>query len=313
MRQAEVTWPTALLLPGQGAQHRGMASGLYDADEIFAAQLDAFFGHLGEDGTLLRQEWLTAAADSPVDDASRSQPLLFAIDHAIARSLCARGARPEVLLGHSIGELAAAVLADVLDLPAAARMIAARTAATVHAPAGGMLAVGASPVALQSFLDDPDDPAGVVVGAWNAPRQTVLAGPSARLAEVTARVADAGLPHRAVGATLPFHSPALRPAARRLTAAIPIRSARTAALVTDEQAVDPSFWAGQLAEPVLFWPALDALLTDGDHTLMEAGPGQGLTTIAHRHPAVRRGDSIVVTSLSGKDIVPRRSGRGIDT
>jgi [acyl-carrier-protein] S-malonyltransferase len=320
-----------LMLPGQGAQHPGMATELYGLDDVFTAILDQFFAQLDDNGdqldgdaekcadnqldnqldgpgTRLRREWLSAGPADALDDASRAQPLLFAIDYAVARSLCARGVRPAVLLGHSVGELAAAALAGVFDFADGVRLLSARTAATADAPAGGMLAVGADAVALQPFVDDDDDPAGVVVGARNAPRQTVLAGPRPRLGEVAGRLTEAGLPNRPVRAAQPFHSPALRPATERFASAfgritlrapsIPIRSTRTAELVRPEQAVDPWFWAGQVAAPVLFWPALDALLGGGDHTLVETGPGQGLTAIAHQHRAVRRGTSVVVPTLA---------------
>lgn len=309
MPTTEVRRPRALLLPGQGAQHPGMATELYGRDRTFTAELDEFFAGL-DGGARLREEWLTVAPDSPADDASRAQPLLFAIGYGIGKSLMAHGFELSVLLGHSVGELAAAALAGVFDLADAARVLSARTAVTANAPAGGMLAVGAPAAALSRFLDRPDDPAGVVVGARNAPRQTVLAGPRPRLDEVRARLADAGITCRPVKARQPFHSPALGPAAARFAAefgritlrppAIPIVSTRTAALVTDAEAIDPWFWAGQLARPVLFWPALDTLLAGGPYTLVDASPGQALSSVAHLHPAVRDGGTVVVSLLSRK-------------
>jgi acyl transferase domain-containing protein len=65
------------------------------------------------------------------------------------------------------------------------------------------------------------------------------------------------------------------------------------------EATDPWFWAGQLARPVLFWPALDTLLANGRFTLVEAAPGQGLSALVNRHPAVRRGESVVLPLLPG--------------
>nr|AFU65899.1 DacP [Dactylosporangium sp. SC14051] len=299
--------PVALLLPGQGSQHPGMAVELYGAEPAFTAAMDGFLGLLGAEGRRLRAAWLSGAPGGAFDDAATAQPLLFAVGYALGRTLHERGVRPVALLGHSVGELAAAVLAGVLDLPGAAHVNLARTAAMVGAPPGGMLAVVAAAADLAPYVDPPGDPDGVVVGAVNAPRQTVLCGPLPRLTAVAGRLATDGVVHRAVAARQPFHSPALAGAAARFAAAfagvplaaprIPVWSTRTGAVVAAAQAVDGGFWGGQLAAPVLFWPALDALLAGGGYTLVEAGPGQLLTTLARRHPAVRAGRSAVVPLL----------------
>ena len=304
-----------LLLPGQGSQHPGMCAGLYGTDPVFTAVLDEYFGLLGAVGSRLRDTWLTGRGPVPLDDASVAQPLLFGLDYAIGRALWEHGVRPVAYLGHSVGELAAAALAGVFDPPAAARFMLARCAALEALPPGGMLAVGVAPEALADFVDPWHRPDGVVVGACNAPRQTVLCGPQARLAEVAGRLREAGIGARAVPALQPFHSPAavapaealaravtgeaLRPAERR------VQSTVTARALTAAEAVDPGFWARNVARTVQFWPALDALLGDESFadeslacgpalSLVEAGPGQGLSMLARRHPQVRRGRASVV-------------------
>ncbi|GAA0639297.1 hypothetical protein GCM10010174_71720 [Kutzneria viridogrisea] len=300
-----MTPPVCLLLPGQGAQHPGMAVALYDREPEFTRVVDAFFDLLGAEGRTLRAEWLSGKASELFDDGTRAQPLLFVLGVAVGRTLCHHGVRPTALLGHSIGELAAATLAEVFDLPGAAEVIASRSAALAEAPAGGMLAVAARPEQLGEFLDDL-----VVFGGQNAPVQTVLSGPEHQLAAVGAALTRAGMAWRRVPARQAFHSPAMSVAVARLTAAfgrislvaprIPIWSTATAEVVTPDQAGSPGFWAGQLSAPVLFWPALDALLGTGDHVLVETGPGQQLSTLARRHPAVRGGASRVVPLLANR-------------
>jgi acyl transferase domain-containing protein len=302
--------PIALLLPGQGAQHQGMATALYGREAVFTAVLDEFFELLGGEGGRLRADWLAERPGTPLDDASRAQPLLFAIGVALGRTLHSRGIRPGVLLGHSVGELAAAALAGVFDLPSAARVMAARSAVMATAPAGGMLAVAARPDALGAFTGPADQPGSVVVGAVNAPMQTVLAGPEPALAATERALAASGLAARRVPSLQPFHCPAVAPQAARFQeafaaeplhpTAVPVLSTRTTREVTAEQARNPEFWAGQLARPVLFWPTLERLLAQGDFTLVEAGPGQGLSMSARRHPAVRSGRCAVVPLLPAK-------------
>ncbi|WP_225829261.1 acyltransferase domain-containing protein [Streptomyces naphthomycinicus] len=289
----------AFLLPGQGSQSAGMATRLYAHDEVFAAAMDEFFAALGDSGRHLRADWLSADPVLPMDHVQRSQPLLFAVDHAYGRLLRSWGITPAALLGHSMGEVAAAVLAGVLDFTETARLVWWRCARLVDAPPGGMLAVAASPDTVRPLLRGQ-----VVVGGVNAPKQTIVAGPRKALDEVAGALRAQGITCAAVPSQTPFHSPALNdsvPAAReaftritRRPPAVPVVSCYTAAPLTDAEAMDPDYWAPQPARPVLFWPALETLLASGDHVLVETGPGQVLSRLARRHPAVRAGRSSVV-------------------
>ena len=301
--------PVALLLPGQGSQHPGMATGLYGHVPVFTAVMDEFFELLRREGEELRRDWLSDSPRVPLDDASRAQPLLFAVAYALGRTLLDHGVRPTVLLGHSVGELAAAALAGVFDLADAAWLMSARSAALADTRPGGMLAVAARPEQLTALLAtgpgvDPDRP---VVGALNAPAQTVLSGLEPQLSAAEETLREAGLTARRVPALQAFHCPALGKAADVFEAAfdavtlrppsVRIWSTRTARPVRAREATDGGFWAQQLVAPVLFWPALDDLLRHGDFTLVETGPGQGLSTLARRHPQVRARRSAVVPLL----------------
>lgn len=306
---ASPTRPVALLLPGQGAQQPGMAIGLYGHEPVFTAVMDEFFTLLGREGEELRADWLSECPRVPLDDASRAQPLLFAVGYALGRTLLAHGVRPAVLLGHSIGELAAAALAGVFDLPDAAWLMSARSAAMAGVGPGGMLAVAARPEELAHLLPDGSGggPGAVAVGAVNAPAQTVLSGLEPQLTEVEETLREARVAARRVPARQAFHSPAVAGAADLFETAfggvslnapvIRVWSTRTARPVRPHEAADAGFWAQQLAEPVLFWPALDNLLRHGDFTLVETGPGQGLSMLARRHPRVRSRRSGVVPLL----------------
>ncbi len=300
----------ALLLPGQGAQHPGMAAELYGTDAGFTAAMDEFFTLMGEEGSRLRADWLAETPKVPLDDAARAQPLLFALGNALGRALAEHGIRPVALLGHSVGELAAAALAGVFDPAGAARIMLARSAAMATAPRGGMLAVGARPADVQPWLDADARADGMGVAAINAPRQTVLAGPEPRLTIVEKALLDGGITVSRVGSRQPFHCPAVADPATLFEAGfagvslrppqVPIWSTRTARPVSAEEAVTAAFWAEQLAAPVLFWPALDALLGAGEFTLVEAGPGKGLSMLARRHPAVRAERGAVVSLLPSR-------------
>ncbi|WP_303659609.1 acyltransferase domain-containing protein [Streptantibioticus silvisoli] len=311
-REARPTRRIGFLLPGQGAQHQRMAAGLYGWDDVFTTTMDTLFAALGTDGGTLRADWLSDDPAVPPDHVTRAQPLLYAVDYAIGATLRAWGAPPAVLLGHSAGELAAGALAGVFDPADAMRLMWDRARRIAALPPGGMLAVAATVEELTPWLHGD-----VVIAAVNGPRQTMLAGPAAPLAEALPRIREAGLTAVPVKATTAFHSPALRPAISTepyqgvtlRPPAVALWSAFAAAPLTVDLALSPRFWAGHPVEPVLFGPALDALLTGEDLLLIETGPGQGLTSLARRHPRVRAGHSAVVPLLPARPLGPRHDRR----
>lgn len=269
------------MFPGQGAQHPSMASGLYGHEPVFTATVDSVLTHFGAE---LRTAWL---AGQPIDDAEHAQPLLFAVDLGLGAMVLDWGVRPWALVGHSVGELAAATLAGVFEVADIVRLIRDRARYFADAPAGGMLAVAASVDDVRPFLQDD-----VVVGAENAPGQVLLAGSAAPLAEVMRALQANGFTCLRAKADRPFHSPAVGPACQRMLPAfraVPLHrprlrlwSAYTTEPLTEPGA--PEFWCMQPAAVVRFWPTLDNILSTQDVHLVEAGPGQGLSAIARRHP-----------------------------
>ncbi|MFI7015953.1 acyltransferase domain-containing protein [Streptomyces sp. NPDC050164] len=305
--------PVVLMLPGQGFQHAGMAVELYKREPVFTAVADAFLEALGPRGTVVRDDWLACVDGAPADRGTTAQPLLFMIGYGIGRVLADRGIRPAALIGHSVGELAAATLAGVFDPQAAARIIAGRCAALAEAPPGGMLAVAGTPEEVLDRLRNPFLRQEVVLGAHNGPRQTILAGPEPRLSEAEVALREAGMIVRRVRALEPWHSPAMDRASRAFGEAIAaetlrppgilVLSTRTGRYVTQAEATRPEFWAGQMAAPVLFWPALEALLDGDGHVVVDGGPAAALATLARRHPSVVQRRSTVVPLLAppGRD------------
>ncbi|MGP3691437.1 acyltransferase domain-containing protein [Streptomyces sp. IBSNAI002] len=305
--------PVVLLLPGQGSQHHGMATGLYREEPVFRAAVDEVLGAWGAEGEAIRADWLGSAARPgiPIDDGRRAQPLLFAVDHGLGRLLLSWGVTPAEALGHSAGEVVAATLAGVFTVAEAVALVRGRVRAAARIPPGGMLAVAASADELGPYLSGQ-----VAVAAVNAVRRTMLAGPRAELAVVAARLASDGVTLRPVPATTPFHSPAMEPAvaaaelafdARPRPPRFPVRSGYTGRLLTAEEAGSARFWARQMADPVRFGPALTALLGAGDRLLVECGPGRVLSSLAVRQRAVRGGGSAVLSMLPGDRA--ERSGR----
>ncbi|MFG2332143.1 acyltransferase domain-containing protein [Streptomyces sp. NPDC048604] len=301
-----------LMLPGTGAQHPRMATGLYGHEPVFTEAVDEVLGLLGAEGRAARADWLAAEPEVPMEADVRSAPLLFAVNYAMARLVEGWGVRPDAYLGHSMGEFTAAVLAGVFTLEDAVRLLWDRVGLQRSTPAGGMLAVAAAPQDLASYVGG-----GVVVAAVNAPRHTVLSGPDGPLEAVARRLAADGRTFRRLASRTPYHSPALAPLVAPAQALVrrlrlspprtPLYSAYTGGLLTADEAVDPGFWAAQPVTPVMFRPTLDRVLAAEDRVLVEAGPSQSLTVLARGHEAVRSGRSVVVATLP-----PRALGPGED-
>lgn len=296
-----------LVFPGQGAQHPRMGADLYGVEPTFTAVMDEFFAAGGADGPRLRADWLSERPGPDFDDCCRAQPLLFAVGAALAFAVIARGLRPAVLVGHSVGELAAAAVAGVFSIADGSRVMAARTTAMAATEPGGMLAVAAGVDRIREVLGGDPAEHGVAVAAINSPYQTVLSGATAELRAAEKVLTAEVVACRPVKARQAFHSPLCAGAAVRFgellrrvelrPPAIPIRSTCTARDVTDAESVTPEFWSAQLARPVLFWPAMDGLLASGDRVLLEAGPKGSCAAVLRLHPAVRSGTHVVLPLL----------------
>ncbi|SNT40041.1 Acyl transferase domain-containing protein [Rhodococcoides kyotonense] len=292
----------------------GLSGRVRNFDAHFLEALTAW----GLDTDHLVSVWSASGSDSGVDDAVASQPLLFALNYALGRSVIDHGVRPSFLLGHSVGEVVAAVLADVMSLHDAAAIMSNRIAHIADAPAGIMLAVSASRADVEPFLSEH-----VSIGAHNAPRQVVLVGTTEPMIAAEARIDDAGFFTRRAKSNLPFHSPVLLESALRAVPdiesrslrppTIPIVSGYTGQFLSDEEATSAHYWARQPAAPVYFSDALTTLLDAGPSVFVECGPGRSLSSIARRSKAVTSGATTVVSLLparSGNDASDLESYRG---
>ncbi|MGR4880729.1 type I polyketide synthase [Streptomyces sp. LARHCF249] len=280
----------AFLFTGQGSEFPGMTAGLHresaayrrhlaEADEVLAAPL----------GTSVRE--LILSGDERVHRPEFAQPALFAVGYALARTLAVLGITPAAVLGHSLGEYAAAVTAGALDLDEAARLVVRRGALTGELPpGGGMIAAAAGAEELAEVLAGEPD---AVVAALNGPADTVLSGPRAALARIGEELTGRGVRVRELPVPYAFHSPLMAPAAAKLRTeavrcappAVPVASTRYGRLLHHDPrpAMDADYWADQIEEPVLMDTALRALVSDIAPThLIEIGPRTQLLPLAAR-------------------------------
>ncbi len=306
----------AFLFPGGGAQYPRMGRELYEQEPTFRADLDRCALHVRDQlvpGFDLRQ-LILGTADA---EARMRQPLpglvsLFAVEIALARQLVAWGLKPQVLLGHSLGEYAAACLAEVFALDDALALVAKRGALLQTLPRGGsMLSVAASAESLQPLLRQ-----GLTISAKNRPGSCTISGSIAALDELAAVLVQQGVSCRAVSIDVAAHSPAIDPIlpafrdlvrrTRLQPPRIPILSNLTGGFLTAEQATDPEYWVQHLRQTVQFSDNLSLLLQDASRTIVEVGPGNALAPLVRQHTNYK-GQAVLSTLRHAQDTEPGTS------
>jgi acyl transferase domain-containing protein len=316
--------PVAFLLPGLGDHYAGMGAGLYRHEPVFREAMDecsrllepelgfdprtvlfpAAAGQRDEEeqadapdvaaapGSGLDLRAMlgggTNGADrdaGPLGRTEVAQPLLFAVEHSLARLFLAWGVRPSGLLGYSLGEYVAACLAGVLTLPDALALVARRARLIQELPPGRMLAVALPAERLRPWLRS-----GLWLTAINGPALAVAGGEPGAVAELAQRLAGAGVSCRSLRTSHAFHSGMMQPIVPRFRdllrtvalrePAIGFVSNLTGTWVRRGEVTDPDYWVRHLCEPVQLAAGLAALMREPEPVLLEVGPGQSLGSLA---------------------------------
>ncbi|WP_244961078.1 type I polyketide synthase [Paracoccus sanguinis] len=284
------------MFPGGGAQYAGMARGLYDTEPVFREWMDRGLAHLATLGPDLRPLWLpepdaTAAADAALMRPSAQLPLLMIVEYALARLWMAWGVTPAALIGHSMGENAAACLAGVMSFEDCIGLVHLRGTLFDGVAPGGMLSVPLAPEGFAAELGDLD------LAAVNAPSLSVVSGPQAALDDFAAAMAARGVETQKIAISIAAHSRMLEDilprfraylAGIRLSAPqIPIISNRTGRPLTDAEATDPDYWTAHLRGTVHFAEGIAHLSADPATLFVEVGPGRAMSSMAGANPGVR--------------------------
>jgi acyl transferase domain-containing protein len=295
----------AFLFPGQGSQHVGMGEELYRGEPVFRAEIDRcaalLLPKLGFDlRDVLYPTGDVEGATARLTRTAVAQPAIFALSYALAKLWMHRGITPDAMLGHSIGEYAAACLAGVFSLEDALALVAERGRLMDALPSGAMMAVSLPEAAVLPLLGD-----ALSLAAVNGPAACVVSGPEAAVEALRAKLEAEGEACRRLHTSHAFHSAMMDPALDPFTAAVrraapraperPFLSNLTGTWITAAQATDPGYWAAHLRGTVRFAAGVAELTKEPGRILLEVGPGRALATLARRLPEGR--DRAVVSTL----------------
>ena len=317
---------TVFVLPGQGGLRPGPGRALYATAPVYRATIDEASAAAGRINGRELADWCADEGASEDDLAATevAQPLLVAHGVALARQLTAWGVRPDALVGHSVGELAAACAGGTLSLREAVTFAAERGRLMGASTAPGAMAAvrGASEREVTALVEAVGGD--LAVAAYNGPGRTVISGTPDAVREATRRLVRLGAAVGPLRVSRAFHSPLMEPVARALADAAraldpkapttPVMSTLTAAW---HPPMDPDHLREQALRPVLFGRAVERLVEEGYDTFVELGPvraaaaaGGPFTVPAPAAPGGARELLETVARLWARGVPVHRAGPG---
>jgi amino acid adenylation domain-containing protein len=286
------------MFPGQGSQYPDMGRDLYEHEAVFRQEIDRCATILrplmGQDLlALLYPSATSAEAQLRLMSTVAAQPAIFSVEYALAKLWMAWGIRPKAMIGHSVGEFVAAVIAGVFSLEDALTVVAARGKLMQQLPGGAMLAVRLPEQEVAALL-----PASLAIAAVNSPELCVVSGPSDAVETFEKLLGLRQVVARRLHTSHAFHSAMVDPVIAPLRAQvqglslsapkIPYVSCVTGTWIRAEEATSPEYWARHARNPVRFADGIVTAADAGAPIMLEVGPGAALSSLAAQSMRGRR-------------------------
>lgn len=296
--------PIVFLAGGQGAQFTGMGISQFENDPIFRETMNSLLS--GPILSPIKQAWLNGSEEI-INKSSFTQPLLIALGVASSRSLTARGVRPDALLGHSAGEFALAIFAGLMSDEETHYVLENRYEILKYGSSGSMQAVRSNSRVIESLIRNNE------LSAWiaadNSPAQCLVSAECEILAKFVEIANENSILSLPATSDMPFHSPLVKEKALEIEEIltkvqlselqVPMISGSTGSWISYAECLQPKFWSDQIWKRVKFWSALDVLLQQ-EWTIVDLGPGTGISAIVSGHPSVRSGKSEVISLMPAR-------------
>jgi phthiocerol/phenolphthiocerol synthesis type-I polyketide synthase E len=322
----------AFMFPGGGASYQGMARGLYQANAAFreaVLECGTVFSKSAYHDLVMDRFAEHGHCTLEAGSIARTLLSICVVDYGVARSLMSRGICPAYVLGHSVGEYIAAVIAGCMSLEEALLVVMRRGELLDElAVKGEMLSVGASSERVRELCSGVD----LAIAAINTPELCTISGTSLDIAEAIKRLELSGIQWTRIPLAIPAHSALLEPVIptfREVIAkvklrppTIPIVSNLTGTILTEREACDPEYWVRQLRSQVKFSACIETMRAIPNVVFVEAGPGKSLSAFATAHggaaapviavPAMRRPDDPSDDVLTFAACIARLWQYGVD-
>ena|SRR5689334_4422623 len=288
----------AFLLPGQGAQYVNMGKELYENEPQFRADVD-YCCEYSKPYLKLDLRDLLYPKDGKLDEAAEqlaqtrlTQSAVFTIEYAVARQWMRWGVEPMAMIGHSLGEFAAACIAGVFSVEEGLRLVATRGKLMQQVAGGAMLSVLLSEEELKPLLDQIG---GLEIAVINTPSSCVVSGSRHKIETLEAELTHREIMTRRLRVTGAGHSSAVDPVLENFRKVVlevrlqapkmPYLSNLTGQWINGEEITDPDYWVKHLRNTVRFSDGAAELLKDPELILLEVGPGTTLSKLLSQHSA----------------------------